>query len=121
MRTRKTAVGIMIVALILLAGCAGIAKMTPQERGRTFCNDFMTQYESLHKQSLAILASEEATDDTKIMVAKQINPKLNRLKPLIVDYCQLVLSGGTPSADAITALIADISGLFATAGKGGKK
>ena len=105
----------------MLVGCAGIAKMTPQERSRTFCADFMAQYESLHAQSLAILADETASVDTKVMIATKINPKLNRLKPLIVDYCKMATAGGASSSDTITAMISDITALLVTANQKGTK
>jgi len=111
----------LLLILSMLIGCAGIAKMTPQERSRTFCNDFMVQYESLHAQSLSILASDTASVDTKVMVATKVNPKLNRLKPLIVDYCKMAVAGGMPSADTITALISDITALLTTAKTEGTK
>lgn len=96
----------------LLAGCAGLANMTPQERALTFCDDFITQYEAMHAESLRLLASEQVSTERKKYIATVINPRLNRLKPVISDYCRMAIKGGTPDSAAITAIISDISALF---------
>jgi len=105
------------ILICLTIGCSGIAKMTPHERALTFCDDFMTQYESAYAQSMADLTSDAASPDTKKFVAVTINPKINRLKPLIIDYCQSAAKGGAPDGAAITAMITDISALFAAESK----
>jgi len=108
---RKLAVSLVIC--MLMVGCAGIAKMTPQERVRTFCNDFMTQYEGFHAESLRILANEQAKTKTKLYVARTINPRLNQLHKVIIDYCELAIKGEVPNGDQINAIIIDVTALFA--------
>jgi len=107
----------LLATLLAVIGCAGLAAMTPKDRGLTLCNDFMTQYEQFHSQSLQILASEQAKVETKKMVATKINPKLNDLKPLIVDYCTCAMNGSQLDSTTITTIITDVSILFTEARK----
>lgn len=98
---------------MLMAGCAGLSKLTPQEKGLVVCDDFMTQHFQLQQQSQAILADAAAPAGIKKIVAEEINPKINKLHGLIVDYCTIVVAGGAPSTAIITQTIADIMALFA--------
>lgn len=104
--------GVILFSLLLLAGCAGLVNMTPQERALTLCDDFITQYEAMHAESLRLLASEQVSTERKKYIATVINPRLNQLKPVISDYCRMAIKGGTPNAAAITAILSDISALF---------
>jgi hypothetical protein len=103
----------LLMLCILLVGCAGMAKMTPQERSRTLCADFMVQYEGWHKESLRILAADKVDKDIKLAVARNINPRLNQLHSIIVTYCEMAVEGQTvPSSDQIVALMTEITALF---------
>lgn len=101
-------IGVAIV-LMLTLGCAGLSKLTPNERALVYCDDMITQYEVFHTQSLRIMADEKVSIDTKKMIAERINPKINALKPLIVDYCRMAIKGGVPTQEQITTLISDIT------------
>ena len=117
MRVRKWSCRLLMISVLLLSACAGLTKMTPQERAMVFCDDFMTQYERWHSESTRIILSDKATAKTKILVATKINPKLNKLKPLITDYCWLAMDGKAPSSDTIQTIMADVAALFSEVGK----
>lgn len=113
----------MAVLCLLLAGCgSAFQALTGPEKARTLCDEYLTQYEAFRADSEKIVASETASKDTKKFVIEKINPPLNKLRPLILDYCEVAQTGAMPSTDKITSIISDVTALIATVNqKGGKK
>jgi hypothetical protein len=103
---------IIIFMCLVFAGCAGWQKLTVQEKARVTCEDAMSQYEALHKQSVSLTADVSVKNEDKMFIATKINPKLNKLKPLIVSYCEAAVRGTKPSDDDIIAAISGIVNLF---------
>lgn len=110
MRTKQV---VLMLSLVLLVGCVGISQMTPAQRSLTFCNDFMTQYEQLDAQSRVILLDETVKVETKVMVATKVNPKLNKLRGAIINYCNMAVTGRGGDATLITMLVTEITTLLA--------
>jgi len=86
--------------------------MTPQERGLTFCDDAMSQYEQLHAQSILITSDKATSDETRKFIIEQVNPKLNRLQQVIITYCTAAVKGTPGNPAEITSLITGIITLF---------
>ena len=107
----------LTVVMLLLIGCAGWQKLTTPEKARVTCEDAMSQYEALYKQSVALTADVSVKNKDKMFIATKINPKLNKLKPLIVFYCEAAVKGTKPSDDEIIAAISGIVNLFGEIGR----
>ena len=113
-------IGLVLMLLLifsLLVGCAGWQKLTVQEKARVTCEDAMSQYEALYKQSVSLTADVSVKNKDKIFIVTKINPKLNKLKPLIVTYCEAAVRGTKPSDDEIIAAISNIVTLFGEIGR----
>lgn len=109
--------GIIFLSLILLAGCAGWQKLTGPEKARVTCEDAMSQYEALYNQSIRLTSDVNVTNKDKLFIVTKINPKLNKLKPLIVAYCEAAVRGTKPSSDEIVSAISMICTLFGEIGR----
>jgi len=109
--------GMLILCFLLMAGCAGWQKLTVQEKARVTCEDAMSQYEALYKQSVSLTADVSVKNKDKMFIVTKINPKLNKLKPLIVTYCEAAVRGTKPSEDEIIAAISNIVTLFGEIGR----
>jgi hypothetical protein len=108
---------ILTTLMLLLVGCAGWQKLTTQEKARVTCDDAMSQYEALYKQSVVLMADVSVTNKDKMFIATKINPNLNKLKPVIVAYCEAAVEGTKPSDDKIISAISMIVTLFAEIGR----
>jgi hypothetical protein len=105
-RYAKTVIVTLLV--ILLTACAGFNKLSNTDKLKVVCDDTLTQYEQLYSKSLAITQNPNTTTETRKYVITQINPLLNQVKPMILQYCE----GTLASKDQIIVIIGNIITLY---------
>jgi hypothetical protein len=96
------------IALLFLMGCAGFGKLSTADKLKVVCDDTLTQYEALYAKSLAITSDPETSETTKKYVITKINPQLNKVKPMILQYCE----GTLASKDQIVVILGNVITLF---------
>lgn len=108
----------IIIFLVIMAFCSGCgifapyANLTPKEKSIVCVETFSSWYYNTHKELEIKYAN--ATAEEKEYLAKNVAPKMNKLRPLIKKYDKLVLlwQETNTSPEDITATVTEIERLI---------
>jgi hypothetical protein len=69
--------------LVFVTGCAG---WTTQDRGNTFFYEANETYKNLYAEAKQMTESPLLSDDGRLTMLKEVNPRINQLRRLLINY-----------------------------------